>query len=100
MKKVKEAERNRSKPTPSLLSSALFFDEEQKQKLFVSSVRRAGRIFEILDWFIIAASLYFFLGFYWFRLEPVFLFINLLALAQSLVYHRLFFFNLSRKDRG
>lgn len=97
MKKVKEAERNRSKPTPSLLSSALFFDEEQKQKLFVSSVRRAGRIFEILDWFIIAASLYFFLGFYWFRLEPVFLFINLLALAQSLVYHRLFFFNLSRK---
>lgn len=96
MKNAKEADTKKPNSGPKLLNSRFFLDKEQKYKLFISKVRKAGRFFEIADWFIVAVSVYFFVNLYPFRFEPAFLFINLLALSQSLIYHRLIFSNLHK----
>lgn len=76
----------------------LFLDKEQKEKLFSEKIKKLGRIFEATDWLIILTSFYFFINFYSFRFHPAFLLINLLALAQSLIYHRIIFPKISDKN--
>ncbi len=79
-------------------NNQLFQDKEIKQRIYISRVRIAGRFFEALYSFIILLSLYFFFNFYPFRLAPSFLAINLIALLGILVYHRLIFQDLSKKN--
>lgn len=94
---MREVEKKTSKATSDLYSKPLFLDREQKRKIFTSRIRTIGRAFEVIDWLVILVCAYFFLYFYPFRFEPAFLLIVLLALVQSLFFHRLIFYKLSGK---
>lgn len=98
MKRVeKEAGKNKSKSTSNLRTGSLFLDKELRKKIYTSRVRLMSRIFEFIDWFAFLLFFYFFVNLYSFRWNPAFFLVIILALSQSLFFHRLIFRRLSEK---
>lgn len=97
MKKLKP--QNKTKVSGASVSrEPLFLDKEQKTKDLAEKIRTIGHFFEGFDWLIVAVYIFFFFRLAPFRWDISFIIIVLLALSQSLIYHRAFFERIVSKN--
>lgn len=97
MKKVKD--KNKAKISgASFAREPLFLDKEQKRKNLAERISLYGHFFEGFDWVVIFIYLFFFFRLASFRWDISFIVIIVLALSQSLIYHRIFFQRIIQKN--